>query len=54
MGVDEAVYLAVGMSIDDVNGILTSGHKNLRAEVKVQRDDPLLLVHGTCKLLAQY
>ena len=36
MSVGEAVDLAVGVSIDDIDSILTGGHKNLRVGVKVQ------------------
>ena len=36
MSVGEAVYLAMGVSVDDVDGILTGGYENLRVGVKVQ------------------
>ena len=51
VSVGEAVDLAAGVSVDDIDGLLTSGYKNPRVGIKVQRHHPLLLLHGACKLL---
>ena len=51
VSIAEAVGLPVGASADDVDGILTCGYKNLRGGVKVQRDHPLVLLHGACRKL---
>ena len=52
VSIAEAVGLPVGTSADDVDGILTCGYKNIRGGVKVQRDHPLVLLHGArCKFL---
>ena len=53
VSVGEAVDLAMGVGVDDIDGILTGGHKNLRVGVKVQRDHPLLLLHRAHKLLTR-
>lgn len=51
VSVAEAVGLTVGVSIDDVDGILTRSYKNIRGGVKVQRDHPLVLLHRACRKL---
>ena len=54
ISVREAVDLAAGVSIDDVNGILTGSYKNLRVGVNVHRDNQLSFFDSTGKLLTWY